>query len=1440
MNTRSPRRNASLRGLTFCVCLIIAGAITPCSNSEVVNGVGKLKIERYAQSIPTNPVSAGETAVAARAYGRLPLYFIANLGQVNGKVAFYETGSGHTTFFTRKGIVLGLKNWESKPYPIRHEAAGSRTLSLKSPARRAARVRTSYLRIGMLGMSKEVQVVPENPQQGKVNFFIGNDRHRWHTNIPTYRAILYRNAFPGIDIKFYGNNSRLEYDIIARPGSDPSAVKFRYSGAKDIRLTRDGDLEVELSAGRLILQKPVVYQQVEGRRVMRRGAFMVREDRYAPRDSKASAWTTAGHRTFTCGFDLGPYDPSTPLVVDPTLVYSTYLGGSVQDVANSIAIDASGNVYVTGSTSSTDFPTTPGAFQSALNSSSGNVFVTELAAGGASLSYSTYLGGTAQDVAKSIAIDASGNAYVTGSTSSTDFPITPGAFQTTLTSSSGNGFVTEIAAGGASLGYSTYLGGSTNDSANSIAIDASGNAYVTGSTSSTDFPITPGAFQTTLTSSSGNGFVTEIAAGGASLGYSTYLGGSTNDSANSIAVDASGNVYVTGSTSSADFPITSGSFQTTLKSSSGNGFVTSVAAGGASLNYSTYLGGSVQDSANSIAVDASGNAYVTGQAESSDFPITTGSFQTTLKSSSGNGFVTELAAGGASLIYSTYLGGSANDSANSIAVDASGNVYVTGSTSSADFPIIPGAFQTTLKSSSGNCFVTAVAAGGASLIYSTYLGGSANDSANSIAVDTSGNAYVTGKTSSTDFPATSGAFQASLNSSNGNGFVTDISLLTNGACGTSNGGSFGSAPASNLCGAGTASTVTAGTGTWAWTCAGQYRGTTASCSASIPAVNGACGSANGEAFLAAPSSNLCTSGAASTVAGSGPWTWTCAGQYGGTDASCSADLGVNGEMWFGSSGSYQTVLNGSTIQIGTLPSPLYFSVTPMGGSGSDEWSYEVIAVDSQGHLGTPDIAFAPNGVPWASIGGSVYNALSWSSVAGAVSYNIYRLLAPSGGTTGLIANVTGGTSFNDTGQTASGSVPLAQLVIGNGGLNSSLTGTDPLDPLSFESSGTLNGQYNTFIGMDCGISNTTGNQNTFIGRAAGMANTTGTQNTFIGEQAGATNTTGYHNVFIGEETWNVTGSYDTYVGIDCGLTATGDGNVFLGEAAGSYNTASNDVSIGMGSGSQDSAGRNVYVGTFSGTSGTTATGSTMVGYASGENTTTGANNTFIGYLSGVNNYTGFDNTYIGGIAGLNAGGDRNSALGYGALGNASGPTDNNAIGYQSLYFATGERNDAIGSNALVYLTSGFDNEAVGYSAMGGLTTGYLNIALGFRAGQWISGGSVANTTSNTSIYIGPETMPLANGDSNEIVIGYNNTGNGSNTTQIGNSKVTQTGLGKLMFYGPTTFANLPACSLTVQFASGYITDGPPSPNWHQVISAGGGITPMKLFCNGTNWTVEAY
>jgi hypothetical protein len=695
-----------------------------------------------------NPVGAQILA----AYSKLPLRFEANRGQTEARVQFISRGPDYTVFLTSREAVLSLTKGRARRSLPDPPVPGAEVVSDPAPA---------VVRVQLVGGNRQPGVVHEEELPGKSNYFVGNDPAKWRTNVPSFAKVRYREVYPGIDLVYYGNQRQLEHDFVVAPGADPGRIRFRLRGVSKLRLNT-GDLLMQTRRGELRLLKPEIYQMVAGKRHKVAGGYVL-----------------MGRNKV--GFELAAFDRDQPVIIDPMLVYSTYLGGNNSDYGRAIALDSSGNAYLTGYVSSRNFPTTSGAYRTSKPNTDGwaTVFVTKLAANGQVPVYSTYLGGSNnEDYGQAIAVDSSGNAYITGYATSSDFPTTAGAYQASKPNPYAvfpSAFVTKLAANGQSLVYSTYLAGpyvpyvsDPVDYGEGIAVDTNGNAYVTGYTESSAFPTTPGAYQTTRNGAD-TPFVTKLAANGQSLIYSTFLGGDVADYAEGIVVDSSGNAYVTGYTYSGNFPTTPGAFQTTKPSNAGYSnayttvFVTKLATDGQSLVYSTYLGGSNNDYGYGIAVDSSGHAYVTGSAASIDFPITAGAYETSKSSTTAynTAFVSELAADGQSLVYSTYLGGSYYDQGRSIAVDSSGRAYVTGSAASSDFPTTKGAYQTSKPALSfySSAFVSELAANGQSLLYSTYLGGSYDDHGYGIAVDSNSNAYVVGSTADMDFPTTAGAYQ---------------------------------------------------------------------------------------------------------------------------------------------------------------------------------------------------------------------------------------------------------------------------------------------------------------------------------------------------------------------------------------------------------------------------------------------------------------------------------------------------------------------------------------------------------------------------------------------------------------------------------------------------------------------------------------------------------
>jgi hypothetical protein len=679
---------------------------------------------------PERPVSVASGAKAAKAndaeakakssLAALPLRFEANAGQTDGRVKFMARAGGYMLFLTDTEAVM--------------KSAGA------------------VVRVSLAGASRAAQPEALDQLEGETNYFGGEDPAGWHTGIKSYASVRYAEVYPGMDLIYYGRGAQLEYDFRLKPGADPSRIALSFKGVKRLEVNGDGALVMHTAGGQLVQHKPYVYQEIAGVKQEVEGGYVIR----------------GGNRV---GFRVGQYDAALPLVIDPVLAYSTYLGGTGYDSGVAVAVDAQGNAYVAGNAFSTNFPTTSGAYRTTPPDTNSS-YVAKFNPAGNALVYSTFIQ-SAEITA--IAVDAGGNAYLTGDTGYLGFPITPGAFQTPQWGF--ETFITKLNATGSELIYSSRFGGDFDDFGRDIAIDASGNAYITGWTvsraQSRSFP-TVNAFQPNYGGGNNDAFVTKMNATGTALVYSTYLGGgailnNTDDWGDGIAVDAQGSAYVTGYTYSPDFPVTPGAFDTSWNGL--DAFVTKFSPDGSQLIYSTFLGGLSRDQGYAIAVDSSGNAFVAGATNSWDspttstdegFPTTPGVFQPT---GSFEGFVTKLNATGTGLIYSTYLGGGSDDGHSGedriwgIAIDGAGNAYVTGDTNSATFPVV-NAIQPVEGGGLKDAFVSKLNAGGTALIYSTYLGGSSFDEGRGIAVDANGNAYAVGNTSSYNFPTTPGAFQS--------------------------------------------------------------------------------------------------------------------------------------------------------------------------------------------------------------------------------------------------------------------------------------------------------------------------------------------------------------------------------------------------------------------------------------------------------------------------------------------------------------------------------------------------------------------------------------------------------------------------------------------------------------------------------------------------------
>jgi Beta-propeller repeat len=655
-------------------------------------------------------------ARGSEAYGRLPITFEANDGQTDSKVKFLSRGGGYNLFLTQSEAVLTLRRERS-----RGDAGAQSTVRMK-----------------LIGADPAPRMEGLDRLPGRSNYIIGRDSSRWRRNVESFAKVRYRSAYPGIDLIYYGNQRQIEYDFVVAPGADPNVIRLGFDGTDQIEIDAQGDLVLKIADGEVRQRKPVAYQEVSG---VRREVT----SRYAVKDKQE------------VGFELGEYDHTRPLVIDPVMAYSTYLGGgSNANSPGSIVVDAAGNAYVTGFTFALDFPTSnplqpnPGG--------NGDVFVAKLNQEGSALVYSTYLGGSDFDEGLGIAVDEDGNVYLTGQTFSPDFP-TKNSLQP------GNDlFVTKLSADGSALVYSTYLGGTGADNPWDLAIDNERNVYVTGDTDSNDFP-TVNPLQATR-SGGRDVFAAKLNADGSALVYSTYLGGGDDrfpfdddEDPKGIAVDRFGCLYLAGTTAAPDFP-TANPLKSTLAEGDRDAFVTKISADGSALVYSTYLGGGDFDEAWDLAVDASGAAYVTGKTFSPDFP-TVNPLQPVLSGTS-DAFVTKINPTGSAILYSTYLGGSRGEFGFGIGVDSRNSIYITGLTLSDDFPTLDAAQPIPDRRSDidiDNGFVAKLKADGSRLIYSTYLGGRGIDEGDFIAVDRRGNAYVFGFTDSDDLPTTPGAFR---------------------------------------------------------------------------------------------------------------------------------------------------------------------------------------------------------------------------------------------------------------------------------------------------------------------------------------------------------------------------------------------------------------------------------------------------------------------------------------------------------------------------------------------------------------------------------------------------------------------------------------------------------------------------------------------------------
>lgn len=632
-------------------------------------------------SAPAPPLKSAAT----RTLSQMPVYFVANQGQAElSEAAYFVQGRATTVYFTPQGVVYRLRNRS----PFQPAALGAHAESV---------VRQEFLNAALSPRVEGRQLT-----SARMSYFLG-PQENWVTGVPSFAEVLYPDLWEGIDLSFTGPAGNLKYTFTVRPGADPSRIAFSYRGATRVSLTGKGSLRVETAAGGFTDDAPVAWQDTEAGRVPVSVAFRLDGEQVR--------------------FAVGDYDRSRELILDPVVVvYSGFLGGTLADYSDGIAIDGAGNVYL------------------ALHTDNGLAIVNKVSADGTSLLYSATLGGGR---AYGVAVDAAGHAYVAGAASAA-FPTTIGAYSTTHSGGAYDVFVVKMNPAGTGLIYSTYVGGSNEDVAYGIVIDSAGNAYVAGDTQSANFPLTAGA-----AGGARDSFAFKLNPTATALVYSMRVGGSGNENARGIALDSGLNAYVAGYTASNNFPTTVGP-DLTWNGGSFDVFIYKVNAAGTALAYAGYIGGATLDFGMGVAVDSGGNAYVVGHTHSSSsYPTTPGAFDTTHNGGGTDMFVTKVNPTGTALVYSTFLGGTSSDSGGGIAVDAAGNAYIVGDSYSADFPVNGEGADTSLNGGSDIVYLKLNSTGSA-VLYSGFLGGSANDYGRAITIDATGAAYLTGHAFSTE------------------------------------------------------------------------------------------------------------------------------------------------------------------------------------------------------------------------------------------------------------------------------------------------------------------------------------------------------------------------------------------------------------------------------------------------------------------------------------------------------------------------------------------------------------------------------------------------------------------------------------------------------------------------------------------------------------------
>ena len=654
------------------------------------------------------------------------------------QVLYYLAGRETSVYFTPRGVTYALTGRAGQP-----SEAGVHTVSY-AEAGAAAPLARWAVKLDFLGA--DGTVVPEGGSRtpAVVSYFKGPAGTN-QTGISTFSKVTYRNLWPGIDLTYSGTVNRLKYQFVVHPGADLTQIRLAYRGAAVV-LNDAGQLEVSTPLGSFRDDKPYVFQQRDGRATPVPAAYQLERS------------DTSEHIAYS--FELGDYDPSLPLIIDPSvLIYAGYIGGTSFDTGHDVAVDTAGNAYVTGETAGTaGFPTTVGPDLS-FNGDT-DAFVAKVNAAGTGLVYAGYIGGNKPDAGESIAIDAAGNAYITGETSSsaTTFPTAIGPDLTY--NGDRDAFVAKVNAAGTALLYAGYIGGDSLDSGHGIAVDADGNAYVTGQTLSDElsFPVLIGP---DVTANGGvDAFVAKVNPAGTALVFAGYLGGDGNDWGNDIAISSDHEIFLTGATSSgqATFPVTVGP-DLTYNGGTSDAFVAKLRADGTVFDYAGYIGGNLADAGNGIAVNAAGEAHIAGDTRSTEvsFPAARGPDLT--HNGVQDAFAAKVDGAGTTLVYAGYVGGDMIDSGDAVALDSNGNAHITGGTrsSEATFPVTGGDDRAVFGGVQ-DAYVAQINPAGSTLTYAGFIGGDVTDRGHGIAIGPDGAVFIAGITGSTaaTFPVTVG------------------------------------------------------------------------------------------------------------------------------------------------------------------------------------------------------------------------------------------------------------------------------------------------------------------------------------------------------------------------------------------------------------------------------------------------------------------------------------------------------------------------------------------------------------------------------------------------------------------------------------------------------------------------------------------------------------